>query len=54
MIGTHSRPIEGRIVATLAKAGWLLEMERPAIISLSGHNQITVVDGVQGWRNTAL
>jgi hypothetical protein len=54
VIGTHSRPIEGRIIATLAKAGWLLEMERPAIISLSGHNQITVVDGVQGWRNTAL
>lgn len=51
LVGTHSRPIEGRIIETLGKAGWVLEIERPAIFDLqSGRCQITV-DGVQGWRN---
>ncbi len=28
-------------------------MERPAIIRLSEDTPLTLVDGVQGWRNTA-
>ncbi len=54
VIGTHSRPIEGRIMDTLLTAGWQIEMERPAIFSVvQGRPQITV-DGVQGWRNPHL
>ncbi|UEM21144.1 hypothetical protein JL100_029475 [Skermanella mucosa] len=53
VIGTHSRQIEGRLMDSLPKAGWTLEMERPAIIRLSEGTQLTLVDGIQGWRNTA-
>ncbi|UEM03795.1 hypothetical protein JL101_028270 [Skermanella rosea] len=53
VIGTHSRQIEGRLMDSLLGAGWTLEMERPAIIRLSGGAPLTLVDGVQGWRNTA-
>lgn len=54
LVGTHSRVIEGRIAATLAGAPWLLEIERPAIVRLLPGGPVTVVDGVQGWRNMAL
>ncbi|HZH28073.1 MAG TPA: hypothetical protein VEY95_12905 [Azospirillaceae bacterium] len=54
VIGTHSRQIEGRIMDTLLKAGWRLEIERPAILTLSDKGPDVVVDGVQGWRNPAL
>ncbi|TGQ32722.1 FkbM family methyltransferase [Mesorhizobium sp. M00.F.Ca.ET.216.01.1.1] len=54
VIGTHSRQIEGRILAALLREDWTLEMERPAIFKMeSGHPQIAV-DGVQGWRNPSL
>jgi hypothetical protein len=54
LIGTHSRQIEGRLFDALLGAGWLLEMERPAILSVAeGVPQVTV-DGVQGWRNSTL
>ena len=42
--------LEGK---ALGAAGWKLEIERPAIIDLSGAPTV-VVDGVQGWRNLAL
>jgi hypothetical protein len=54
VVGTHSREIEGRIFATLRAAGWLLEIERPAILSLADGNPQVTVDGVQGWRNPRL
>ncbi|EWY40499.1 FkbM family methyltransferase [Skermanella stibiiresistens SB22] len=54
VIGTHSRQIEGRLIDSLLNAGWILEMERPAIIRLTEGTLLTLVDGVQGWRNTAL
>ena len=54
LIGTHSRQIEGRLVGLLLQAGWTLEIERPAILSLAGGSPVVVVDGVQGWRNPAL
>lgn len=53
LVGTHSRQIEGRIFQTLLAAGWLLEIERPAILHL-GPAPLVVVDGVQGWRNPKL
>lgn len=52
-IGTHSRQIEGLMMDCLLKAGWILEIERPAIISAGARPGI-VVDGVQGWRNPRL
>lgn len=54
LVGTHSRQIEGRIMDTLLAAGWRLEIERPAILSLGEFNPQIVVDGVQGWRNPSL
>lgn len=51
VIGTHSRQIEGRLFDLLGDAGWLLEMERPAILSLPPEGPLTRVDGLQGWRN---
>jgi FkbM family methyltransferase len=54
VIGTHSRAIEGKIWALLEDAGWLLEMERPAIFMNHGDKLTISVDGVQGWRNLAL
>jgi hypothetical protein len=53
VVGTHSRPIEGRIIDTLLAVGWNLEIERPAILSVAG-KPIVTVDGVQGWRNPRL
>jgi len=54
VIGTHSRPIEGAIMQTLLGAGFILEMERPAILVLAGNAPTVKVDGVQGWRNAGL
>ncbi|KQV83974.1 FkbM family methyltransferase [Rhizobium sp. Root1220] len=54
LVGTHSREIEGRLMAILRNAGWQLEMDRAAIITiLDGRPQISV-DGVQAWRNPRL
>jgi hypothetical protein len=54
VIGTHSRAIEGRLFDTLLGAGWRLEIERPALLSLGLNGPIVTVDGVQGWRNPNL
>jgi hypothetical protein len=54
VIGTHSREIEGRIFDRLRASGWLLEIERPAILSITNGVPQVTVDGVQGWRNRAL
>lgn len=54
LIGTHSREIEGRLFEYLLNAGWLLEMERPAILHLPIGAPVVTVDGVQGWRNPKL
>ncbi len=54
LVGTHSRQIEGRLMDTLLQAGWLLEIERPALLALAGGQPRVTVDGVQGWRNPAL
>lgn len=52
VIGTHGRAIEGDIIKTLGAAGWVLEIERPAVLDLEA--MFVSVDGVQGWRNPAL
>ncbi len=54
VIGTHSRPIEGRLMAALSADGWVLEIERPAIITIDRNAVTLVIDGVQGWRNPRL
>lgn len=54
VVGTHSRQIEGRVMDTLLEAGWTLEIERPAILSIHAGSPLVTVDGVQGWRNPTL
>ncbi len=55
VIGTHSRQIEGRLFDILLTAGWKLEMERPAILTLGDYPlPVTHIDGEQGWKNPAL
>lgn len=55
VIGTHSREIEGALFATLLADGWVLEIERPAILELKeGKPPKIHGDGVQGWRNPRL
>lgn len=54
LVGTHSRQIEGRIMATLLAAGWQLEIERPAIFVPEPDGPRITVDGVQAWRNPRL
>lgn len=54
VVGTHGREIEGRIFESLRGAGWRLEIERPAILSLNNGVPQVSVDGVQGWRNPRL
>ena len=54
VIGTHSREIEGRLFDILLRAGWALDMERPAILTLEHGAPMVTVDGLQGWRNPRL
>ncbi|NDV87917.1 hypothetical protein GTW51_14520 [Aurantimonas aggregata] len=54
LIGTHSRSIEGDIMRMMLDAGWLLEMERPAILGIAGGVPHVVVDGVQAYFNPRL
>ncbi|MFN0024602.1 MAG: class I SAM-dependent methyltransferase [Parvularculaceae bacterium] len=56
LIGTHSRQIEGEVFNSFLNAGWVLEIERPAILSLQNAEAgpSVTVDGVQGWRNPRL
>lgn len=51
LIGTHSRSIEGRLFDILVEAGWIMEMERPAIAPLHAGRPRLAIDGVQLWRN---
>jgi len=54
VIGTHSRAIEGKLFEVLLEAGWRLEIERACQLDLMQGTPSTRVDGVQGWRNSAL
>lgn len=54
VVGSHSRSIEGRLFDTMSRAGWVLEIERPAILQIGAEGPVIVTDGVQGWRNPVL
>jgi len=54
VVGTHGRGLERRIRVALERDGWLLEIERPAIMRLGWRGTRLKVDGVQGWRNPRL
>lgn len=56
VVGTHSRQIEGRLFSALLDAGWVLEVERPAVLKLAPtpDDPLILIDGVQGWRNPRL
>jgi FkbM family methyltransferase len=52
-VGTHSREIEGKIFELMLHHGFMLEVERPAILTLHrGSNPSIRYDGAQGWRNS--
>jgi hypothetical protein len=51
VIGTHSRDIEGRLFQAFLKRGWVLEMERPALLDITQGKIVIRGDGVQGWFN---
>lgn len=53
MIGTHSRTIEGELIRMLTRAGWILDIERPAVLDIMRPLDVRV-DGVQGWLNPSL
>ena len=54
VIGTHSRQIEGRLFDLLTQAGWVVEIERPAVLTIDPNHAHVSVDGVQAWRNPRL
>jgi len=58
VVGTHSRLIDGEVVAILHGAGWVLENEKPTRFHFdaaqSSLELMTEVDGVQVWRNPRL
>ena len=58
IIGTHSRLIDGQLVSLFARAGWVLENEKPAIFTFqpgaTSLEAMTRIDGTQVWRNPRL
>jgi FkbM family methyltransferase len=55
VIGTHSRVIDGALMALFLASGWALENEKPARMQYRAGaptpEAMTVADGVQVWRN---
>jgi FkbM family methyltransferase len=58
VVGTHSRLLDGQMIALLYRAGWVLENERPAKFTFdrkaASLESMTHRDGVQVWRNPRL
>ena len=58
MIATHSRPLEGELMARLGEAGWILLREKPcrfaAGAAISEWAGATTADGSQHWINGKL
>ena len=50
-VGAHSRGIEGVLWRAFEAAGWMLEVERPALHVLRDAGARMCADGLQGWRN---
>lgn len=55
VVGTHSRKIEGDILETLSRHGWVLENEKPTRFRFWENpvtlEAMTIQDGTQVWRN---
>jgi FkbM family methyltransferase len=55
IIGTHSRKLDGDLMAMFHQAGWLLEHEKPTQMKYDRHAEklesMTWADGTQIWRN---
>ena len=47
-------PSKGACSRRCSRAGWKLEIERPAIFAVLDGEPSTTIDGVQGWRNPRL
>lgn len=58
VIGTHSRVLDGSLIDTLHRAGWVLENEKPTRFTFRPNQKslelMTEVDGAQIWRNPDL
>ena len=58
VIGTHSRALDGEVMAVFHAAGWVLENEKPTIMvwreGAPTLETMARVDGVQVWRNPRL
>jgi hypothetical protein len=58
VVGTHSRKLDGDMLALMYRAGWDLEHEKPAGFTynktLQTLERMTSTDGVQVWRNPNL
>ncbi len=54
-VGTHSRALDGQVMATFHRAGWSLENEKPTILKWHDGSptleNLATVDGLQVWRN---
>ena len=55
VVGTHSRALDGDVMATFHAAGWSLENEKPTISHWQDDaatlETMAAVDGIQVWRN---
>jgi hypothetical protein len=55
VVGTHSRKLDGDLLALMYQAGWDLEHEKPVGFThnkrLQTLERMTSTDGVQVWRN---
>lgn len=57
VIGTHSRKIDGDLMETFLKDGWVLEHEKPTRMNCAPASSLillTTGDGTQVWRNPRL
>ncbi|MBM0203770.1 FkbM family methyltransferase [Micromonospora sp. STR1s_5] len=58
VIGTHSRVLDGQVIETLHKAGWVLENEKPTRFKFDPEkpslDSMAEIDGAQVWRNPRL
>ncbi len=58
VVATHSRILDGAVMATMRGAGWLLEAEKPTRFvpqaDVASLERMTTHDGTQVWRNPRL
>ena len=58
VIGTHSRKIDGDLIALFHAGRWVLENEKPTVFAydaaVTSLEHMTTIDGTQVWRNPKL